>query len=139
MMTSQHGARISRFRKISFMNEYRTSEFLLFLILIFLSTLVHEIRVWVLFRANFGLMMLPKLNWVKTSKFWESGFINGYFTSKYLLLLLIFVFLSTLVNEIPIWIIWPIFCDMVTLPQGVKTSNFEIVLSKTIASPQICV
>ena len=63
----------------------------------FIPSLVHEILVWALFQANFGLMMSP--SWVKTSKFWENGFINKQFISKFLLLLT-FVFLSTLILEI---------------------------------------
>ena len=84
MMASQHGIRISRFQEKSFINEYFTSKFLLLLIffffLIFLSPLVHEIKVRALFRANFGLMTSPRR--VKTSKFCENCFINEEFTSK---------------------------------------------------------
>ena len=49
MMTSQHGAWISRFWEKSFINEYFTSKFLLLLIFIFLSQLLHEVQVWALF------------------------------------------------------------------------------------------
>ena len=74
MMTSQHGARILRFPENSFINEYLTSKFFLLLIFIFLSPFVQEIPVWILFRVNFVLM--TSQHWVKTSKFWENGFIK---------------------------------------------------------------
>ena len=53
LMTSQHGARISRFRENSFIDKRLTSKFLFLLIFIFLSPLVHEIRVWTLFSSQF--------------------------------------------------------------------------------------
>ena len=65
-MTLQHGARNSRFQENSFIKVYLTSKFLLLLVCIFLSPLVHEIQVWVLFRAYFRLMTSPR--WDKTSK-----------------------------------------------------------------------
>ena len=67
MMTLQHEARISRYHRNSNINEYHTSKFLLLFIFIFLSPLVPEIPVWVLFRANFGLIKSSRS--VKTSKF----------------------------------------------------------------------
>ena len=81
MMMWQHGAGISRFRQNSFINQQLTSKFLLLFIFIFLSSLVHEIWVWALFEANSGLMRPPRC--VKTSKLWDSGFKNEYFTSYY--------------------------------------------------------
>ena len=100
IMTSQHGARISQFQENSFIDVYLTSKFLLLLIFIFLSPLVHEIRVWALFWANFGFMTSPPR--VKTSKFRENSLINEHFTSKYLLLL-IFIFVSILGHS---WLDW---------------------------------
>ena len=51
MMTSKHRARISR--ENSFTDEYITSKLHLLLIVIFLSWLVHETRVCVLFLSQF--------------------------------------------------------------------------------------
>ena len=56
IIASQNGARISKFQENYFIIEYLTPKFLLLLISIFLSPLVHEIQVSVLFRANFRLM-----------------------------------------------------------------------------------
>ena len=63
---------------------------------------------------------MTSLRWVKTSKFWENGFINKQFTSKYLLLL-IFIILSTLNSNFNFF--WPNFV-LVTSSRGVKTSSF---------------
>ena len=87
MMTWQHGARNSRFWENSFIKVYLTSKFLLLLSFIFLSPLVHEIQVWVLFRASFGLMTSPR--WDKTSKILSEEFhkraihLKGPFTSDF--------------------------------------------------------
>ena len=87
MMTWQHGARNSRFWENSFIKVYLTSKFLLLLSFIFLSPLVHEIQVWVLFRASFGLMTSPR--WDKTSKILSEEFrkrtihLQGPFTSDF--------------------------------------------------------
>ena len=59
MMASKHGARISRFQENSFINESLTSKFLLLLIFVFLSTLVHEIPIWP-FSPKLGLMTSPR-------------------------------------------------------------------------------
>ena len=99
----------------------------------FMTSLVHEIRVWALFRANFGLMMSP--SWVKTSKFWENGFINEYFISKFLLLLTS-VFLSILILEI---LIFELFDPLLGwwCHHGVsELQNLEIAVSKPKTSPQ---
>ena len=87
MMSSKHGAWVSRFWENSFIKVYLTSKFLLLLIFIFLSPLVHEIQVWVLFRASFGLMTSPR--WGKTSKILSEEFhkrtihLKGPFTSDF--------------------------------------------------------
>ena len=87
MMTWQHGARNSRFWENSSIKVYLTSKFLLLLSSIFLSPLVHEIQVWVLFQASFRLMTSPR--WDKTSKILSEEFhkrtihFKGPFTSDF--------------------------------------------------------
>ena len=73
-----------RFWKNSSINKLLTSNYILLLILIFLSTLGHEISIWILL-TNFGLITSPQR--VKPSKFWDFGFKNKYFTSNFSLLL----------------------------------------------------
>ena len=99
MMTSQIGVWMSRFWEKSFMNEYLIWKFVLLLIFIFLSTLVHEITIWTF--LNFFWVDdhgEPKL-WDFETNFWDSGFKNEDFISNFPLLLT-FMFLSPLVQEI---------------------------------------
>ena len=72
------GFSISRFQDNSFINEYHTPKFVSLLVFIFLSPLVHQVWVWALFKTSFGLMTEPC--WIKTTNFWEIGFINEYFS-----------------------------------------------------------
>ena len=67
------GFSISRFQDNSFISEYLTPEFVSLL-----SPLVHQVWVWALFKTSFGLMTEPC--WIKTTNFWEIGFINEYFS-----------------------------------------------------------
>ena len=124
VMMSQYGTIIFRFQENSFLNEYFTSNFLLLFIYISLSPIVHEIRVWVIFRANIGFM--TSLRWAKTSKFRENVLINEYFTSN-ILLLLIFIFVSIYVHEIPIGIFLTLFLvdDVTTGSQKFWNSDFK--------------
>ena len=55
------------------------------------------------FWPSFGLMMSPR--GVKTLKLWDNGFKNKYFTSIFPLLST-FIFLSPLVYEIQVWVLF---------------------------------
>ena len=130
VMTSGHGARISRFRENGFINEYLTSKFLLLGIIIFLSPLVHEIRVWTLCWVDFGLM---------TSKRWSQNcnILCERFDKGIIHLEVPFTFdfhLSMkLVHEIPIWAFFTHFwVDGVTAGSQCFASNFIFFLSPLV-------
>ena len=114
MTRSQHGARISRFSENGFIYGYLTSKFLLLLIFI-----------WALFWANFE----QTVSWTNNSP--QSSFY-------------LFVFLSTLVHEIPIGTFFFHFWDVKNSKfweNGFKneyfTSNFSLLLNFIILSPLV--
>ena len=121
MITSQHGARILKFPGNSFINEYLISKILLVLIFIFLSLFVHEILVWTLFRADFGL--ITSRRWVRTSIFFREWFHRGIIHLK-----VPFTFESHLPKNISTWngnldLFYP-FWGWMSSSREVKNSKF---------------
>ena len=119
MMTLQHGARNSRFQENSFIKVYLTSKFLLLLIFIFLSPLVHEIQIWVLFWASFRLITSPI--WDKTSKILSEEFHKRTIHLKGPLLLIL-IFLSALVHWSNFDLLTQFWVDCITT----GSQNFKI-------------
>ena len=135
VMTSGHGARISGFRENSFINEYLTSKFLLLGIFIFLSPLVHEIRVWTLFVSRFWVDDVTRLsqNYNILCERFHKGIIHLEvpFTFDFPLSM-------KLVHEISIWTFFTHFwVDDVTTWSQYFTSNFPLLLTFIFWSPLV--